>query len=316
MRRVLLVASMSAALLVPVTTPSSAAVVGEVILAADTTTGASVVFSAVDGGQRAARPAAYDLTHAGAPRGFVYSRALTPDGHVELFAAGEDSTVAYQLTSDLAVTIVAAAWSPDGKRLAYTGTRVDSEGKVVEQGAYIGDVRFDAARRPVGLATVRFAFAMQPENIVWSGDNHRLTFAQDVPNVPDVYVGDVDSGSVVNVTATAGVAEYDPAFSPTQNRIAFVKRTNKSGLYRNDIFVLNLDNRRVTQVTAKSNTSAVQISHPSFAPGGSAIAFAGWGSSLASPAADIYRIPADGSAKATNLTGSSPDTHYLPRWRR
>lgn len=185
----------------------------------------------------------------------------------------------------------------------------------MERGTYVGNVTFAADGR-VGLADVRFAFSMEPRNIVWSGDDRRVTFAQDVSNVSDLFVGDVDVGTVVNVTNTPAVAEYDPAFSPTENRIAFVKRTNKSGPYRNDVFVLNLDDRRVTQVTRKTNTGAVQISGPAYSPNGAAIAFAGWGSSLASEGADIHRIRADGSAKAVNLTASSPDIHYLPRWRR
>ena len=77
----------------------------------------------------------------------------------------------------------------------------------------------------------------------WSADNHRIVYALIVGGQSDLFVGDVDSGTATNVTSSA-TNEYTPALSPVANQIAYVRQTSKGGVYRNDIFVLDLGTRK------------------------------------------------------------------------
>ena len=118
--------------------------------------------------------------------------------------------------------------------------------------------------------------------ISWANDGRRIAVTMPVP-VPglgttqdDVFVVDLDTGTSVNLTNSPSINEYYPVFSPVADRVAFVRRTNRAGAWRNDVFVLDLPTRRVTQVTSKSNANLAQIIQPTWSPDGAAIAFAAW----------------------------------------
>lgn len=304
--------------------PAAAAVAGEVIAAANATTGRTVIFSAADGGQRSELRCGGNLSNR-FPNGthyFAFAKEIAP-GRAELYAVDEDCVSEVRLTSDpyLNVRGWAIAWSPSGNRIAFYATQTNLLGAVVAEGLFVGLVQRDLAGRPQSLAATRFAFPMLPSAAVsWSGDERRVTFGQELPSDKylggtqgDVLVGNVDTGEVVNLT-NSEVGEYHPAFSPTVDRIAYVTKTSKSGNYRNDIFVLDPTTGALSQLTDRSNASAMQIAHPSYSPDGKNIAFSGWPTS--GHGANIYRVAADGLGKAIDLTSSSADIHYVPQWRK
>lgn len=304
--------------------PASAAVTGELIAAANATTGRTVVFSAADGGQRSELSCGGSLSNPfpNGRRYFAFAKEIAP-GRADLYAVDEDCTTEIRLTSDphLNVGRWAIAWSPSGNRIAFYATQTNLLGAVVAEGLFVGLVQRDLAGRPQSVAAARLAFPMLPTAAVsWSGDERRVTFGQELPSDKylggtqgDVFVGNVDTGEVVNLT-NSEVGEYHPTFSPTVDRIAYVTKTSKSGNYRNDIFVLNPTTGGLSQLTDRGNVSAMQIAHPSYSPDGTNIAFSGWPTS--GHGANIYRLAADGSGKAIDLTSSSADIHYVPQWRK
>jgi Tol biopolymer transport system component len=293
------------------------AIQGEVILASNTTVGKAAVMSAVDGSGLAlvecSGNVGTDVTHGGSPRFFLQSQRVV--GVTQFLGWDEDCSSGVQLTSDTSIDRGLSRWSRDGTRVAYAGTRVVG-GVTVERGIFVGDVTLDVSGRPIAITNERLAIPLAADASFpsWAGDNRRVTFALPVASQSDVFVGDVDAGTATNVTSSS-MSEFQPSFSPVTDRIAFVRKTSKRGAWRNDVFVLDLSSGRTTQVTSKSNANVLQIGHPDWSPGGSGIAFSGLEASLtATP--DIYRIPSDGSAKATLLTGASSDIYYAPLWRR
>lgn len=310
--------------------PARAAVVGEVISAANATTGGTAVFSAADGSQRRELGCGGSLSNAFAPSGvrlYAFAKEVAA-GRFALHAIDEDCTPSSEvaLNSDVRINVRpwTISWSPSGSRIAFyaTATEVDLLGRVTSttEGLFVGMVQRDAASgRPQSVLGVRLALRISPSVASWSGDEQRVTFGQDLPSngyvsgtQGDVFLGNVDTGAVVNLT-NSEISEHQPTFSPTDNHVAYVSRTGKSGAYRNDTFVLNPDTRVVSQLTNKSNAGASQIGHPSYSPDGRHIVFSGWPSS---GGANIYRLAADGSGRAVDLTRSSSDIHYVPQWRR
>jgi TolB protein len=186
----------------------------------------------------------------------------------------------------------------------------------VERGIFVGDVTRDVSGRPTAITNERLAIPLAADASFpsWAGDNRRVTFALPVGSQYDVFVGDVDAGTATNVTSSS-VDEHQPSFSPTANRIAFARKTGKGGVYRIDIFVLDLNSGQTTQVTSKANANVLHIGSPDWSPDGSAIAFYGYLASITATG-DIFRIPTDGSQKATLLTGGSDDSFLAPLWRR
>ena len=128
-----------------------AAIPGEVIVASDQTAGKRAVMSALDGSGLALVDRGGDLTHGGAPRYFVHAQIVA--GSSQLFSYREDCDFATQLTTDSTIKRVEARWSPDGRRVAYGGTRFDPSGKPVERGIFVGDVTLGADGRPVASRT-------------------------------------------------------------------------------------------------------------------------------------------------------------------
>lgn len=321
-RRVPLFVAVTLAIAVP-GPRATGAVTGEVISATNATTGRAVVFSASDGTQRKELGCGGELSNSAAFAGrrfYAYSKD-DAQGDGDLHAIDEDCVNAVVLLSDPGLDIGPwVAWSPSGNRIAFHAVLKDLLGQRLAEGLFVGIVQRDSAMRPQSVVGVRLAFRMAAAHVSWSGDEKRVTFAQELPSdryvggtQGDVFVGDVDTGSVVNLTAS-DVGEYHPTFSPTEDAIAYVTRTTTSrgGAYRNDIIVLNPTTGVSTQVTNKSNTNAAQILHPSYAPSGTSIAFSGWPSS---GGANIYRLPLTVSGRAIDLTSSSSDIHYAPQWR-
>jgi serine/threonine-protein kinase len=81
----------------------------------------------------------------------------------------------------------------------------------------------------------------------------------------DLWWANLTTGQELRVTST-GRAEYDPAWSPVDNRIAYVSEETGNG----DIYVLNLDGSAVTRLTTNLDNFD---KHPTWSPDATKIAF-------------------------------------------
>ena len=135
------------------------------------------------------------------------------------------------------------AWSPDGRRLAFTTT---------ERGRYeiaVADAR-GRGRRYV-------ASGAQP---AWSPDG-ALAFVES----GDVFV--LRDGEARNVTRTVDDWEASPAWSPDGSRIAFVAAPARGG--DSELFVINADGTARRQLTDNDYGEA----SPAWAPNGAVLGF-------------------------------------------
>lgn len=307
---------------------ASAAVPGEVIAAHNATTSRYAVMSAVDGSNLSEVTCGGDLTHLGSPRYFLTARAGTivlPDTflNMELVASDEDCTKSVVISNTPGMRFSNLPhWSPDGSQIAVYGTSFDLEaGGLIEQGIYLADVvRGDATDpgRPTGIANLHLVIETLGEVLIsWSGDSQRIAYVGAAPNgsggqQADIFVYDLISGTSANVTNTPNSSEDHPAYSPAGERIAFIRLVAVRGDYRYDIFTIPAYGGAVLQVTSKGTTGKPRNIFPCFSPDGLNLSFSSgdaWG-------AHIYRIKADGSGKAVNLTGRRTGFFRKNFWRR
>lgn len=317
-------------LLVFVTGASQAAVVGEVIAANNTFPGNYVVMSASNGGQFAEVDCgSLDLTHGGSPRYFLKA-ANTPiifpdlNSGNELAAADEDCALTVMISDEPTMRFSSVPhWSPDGSQIAVYADRWDfAEGSIVERGIYLADVTHDQAGRPIRATNFRLLIPGGGEFLMsWSGDGQRIAYVGAAPSSSggsqsDIFVYALASGESVNVTNTPDTNEDHPAYSPLGDRIAYIQLVEYRGTLLYDIYTIPSSGGPTTRVTTKKTTGSPANMFPCFSPDGQYLSFSS--GSLFSPIKyfDIYKIKADGSGKAINLTGRRSGSFRYHVWRR
>lgn len=123
------------------------------------------------------------------------------------------------------------AWSPNGKRIAYSST---FEGN---QELYVADL--DGSNR-VRL-TNDPAFDAHP---AWSPDGKKIAFATNRWGDFEIAVMDADGGNVTRLTESRGLDDY-PVFSPDGQRLAFM--SNRDGNY--EIYLMSADGSHLVNAT-------------------------------------------------------------------
>jgi Tol biopolymer transport system component len=255
------------------------------------------------------------------------------NGNLDIARIDDDGSNFIALTSD-ASSERDAAWAPDGKRIVFASDAfaeshpslyaMNDDGTGITRLTYAPADGADGA--PVGFAAgvvfQRFdpvngyaIFLLSTEGAVTqltSGPGDRVpspspkgksvAFAR----ANDIYVLDLGTGGLTNVTNTPNCAEMSAAYSPSGKQIAFWRAA--CGDIQGGIFVMDADGTYVTRLT--TNTIATTDEDPRWSPDGKRIAF-----TRVSDHAEIYSMSADG----TNLTllplDPTSGTH-LTAWAR
>lgn len=309
---------------------AQAAITGEVIAAYEGYSSNTGVMSAQNGSGFHLQACGGDLSHNGVPRYFVHmvvGSGTLPDGYPNAAVAASDEdcvqTVVLFDAPNMRVS-TRPKWSRDGTRVATYATFWDlGSGVVTASGLYVGDVVRDGTGRPIGLANFALLIASPNEmNFSWSGDDQRIAYVAGAPDgkggmQQDIFLFDILTRTSRNVTNTQATNEDQPDYSPVGDRIAFTSLVAIKGTYRYDIFSISAFGGAVAQVTTKATTGEPQNKFPTYSPDGLNIAFSA-GSATTAPLHDfdIYRIKADGSGKAVNLTSRQSGSYRVATWRR
>jgi Tol biopolymer transport system component len=128
----------------------------------------------------------------------------------------------------------------------------------------------------------------------------------------EIYVLDLVTLGVTNLTNTPGCVESSPAYSPSGKQIAFTR--NSCGTVAGGIFVMNDDGTEVTRLTTSNNSLDFG---PKWSPDGKRIGF-----SRASPGlvsmyqTSIYVMNADGTAVTQIVPPDLTLNYTLSAWAR
>jgi hypothetical protein len=209
----------------------------------------------------------------------------------DIYIMNLNGTGLVQLTTDGHNT--QPAWSPDGRRIAFTSWR--------ETGvAGSGDIYIMNAD---GSNVVRRTTSGAAYGPVWSPDSRRIAFTRWRPDGGDVYVASATDDGTTPIRLANGCF---PDWSPDGGKIAFTA-PNCNEVDYDDIHVMNADGSNITRVTDGAPTNTWYW-EPAWSPDGHQIAL-----TLCRFGCGVAVMNADGSALRIVGLGSRP--RWSPKGR-
>jgi TolB protein len=221
-----------------------------------------------------------------------------------------DGTGQRRLTRNAAVSLLSApAWSPDGRKIAFVGSR---DGNFGRHSLEIYIMNAD------GSGVLRLTHnTVQDSDPVWSPDGRKIAFVSNW----QVWVVNADGSGERRLTRTNAARNVAPAWSPNGQGIAFERRVGRQkyrgtpleygqcsrcdGRVGAQVYVMNADGSRARRLAQDSR-------HPVWSPDGR-IAFTKYRPwKHLREQSDIYVMNADGSGKR-NLT-RTPLKESQPVW--
>lgn len=269
---------------------------------------------------------------------------VVPVEPILAFVSDRDHQLSLYLWSDTAVVQLSGisgdcwspAWSPDGRRLAFTWNNgrddeivvISQDGSKWTQWTQLTDntsqdsgpswspdgrhIAFDSLRdgdSEIFIVTIDGQAIQQLTNNMgfdgdpaWSPDGQRIAFESDRQGSLDILLMDRDGGNQTHLTRSS-LREANPAWSPDGKVIAY----ECGELFESDICLVSPEGANLGRLT----DSDWPERQPAWSPDGNEVAFArqardssGW---------DIYRVKADGAREELWINLGQSDQH--PAWR-
>jgi TolB protein len=168
------------------------------------------------------------------PDGRTLAFSSSRDGNAEIYLMRVSDGRLTRLTRNQAID-TSPAWSPNGRELAFTSDR---------SGIYIMDREGANVRR----ATFDVSYCDSPS---WSPLGEMLAFTARVPGGFDIFVQEIATGRLTQLTADSGINET-PRWSPDGQHIVFA--SNRTGSF--DIYTMDRFGAHTRRLTRGGNSYA------------------------------------------------------------
>jgi Tol biopolymer transport system component len=216
---------------------------------------------------------------------FVSARVIpdNPTGDLEIFTMNPDGIALKQLTFNTADESD-PTYSPDGKRIAYTG--------------FDGDHEIFTIPASGGAPTNVTNNAAEDRNPSYSPDGSRIAYESFDGADFEILKIPASGGTPINITSNA-TADRNPVFSPNGERIAYTGFDLDA-----EVFSIPASGGAPTNVTENTTDDF----DPAYSPSGKRIAY--WTEDFGGTDDEIFTIPVTGGTP-TNVTNNTTDDRGL-----